>query len=288
MDEKLQLQAPKKRADAEQRAEDPVDEEVRKAHAIARKAEERLDWGDVPEARAIVQKALTLGISRACRVVLLPTMADVEFADSDFLAARACLAEAVDASALEPGAAAGEIRTEAIAGQVRALHRNRLWRDALQAVEEIPLNPPAEPVVRAAAGDFYRDCGCWAHANESYRPCRGLRFSAKAARCWCWLCSGGPVAVIHQRVRDWEKEKLLPSLRQGPHHIDLVDDVGLEQTQQLRLQLETLNYRLFSHWYTWNAVERHGYRLMSAVIVPVWLVLLVVVQQAGFASGWPR
>jgi hypothetical protein len=238
---------------------------------------------DVREARAIARNALDADGSGVCRVYWLLVMADVEFADSDLLAAKAWLAEAVDASGREPEAVARKIRPDAVAGQISALRRNRLWRDALEAVKKIPAEIRDTAEVRAAEGDFYHDCGCHAHASERYGWRPGLRRSAS------WLCSGGPFAAIRKRLFKWEEEKLLPGLEQRrPTNIDQIDDVGLEdgQARQLRLQLETLNYRYLSHWYRWDAMERLGYRLLPAAILPIWLVLLVVIHQAGFASGW--
>ena len=285
MDEKLHLEAPEKGANAEQRDDDLLKEEVREAKAIVRDAKERLAMGDVRGARAIVRNALDADGSGVCRVYWLLVMADVEFADSDLLAAKVWLAEAVDASGGEPEAVARKIRPDAVAGQISALRCNRLWRDALEAVKKIPTEIRDTAEVRAAEGDFYHDCGCHAHASERYGRRPGLRRSAS------WLLSGGPFAAIRKRVFKWEEEKLLPGLEQRRSTIDQINDVGLEdvQAQQLRLQLETLNYRYSSHSYRGNAVVRLGYRLQPAVILPMWLVLLVVVHQAGFASGWePR
>jgi len=282
MDEKLHLEAPEECAKAEQRDDDLLKKEVREAKAIVRNAKEQLAMGTVRQARTIVRNALDADGSGVCRVYWLLVMADVEFADSDLLAAKAWLAEAVDASGEEPEAVARKIRPDAVAGQISALRCNRLWRDALDAVKNIPPEIRDTAEVRAAEGDFYYDCGCHAHASERYGWRPGLRRSAS------WLRSGGPFAAIRKRVFKWEEEKLLPSLEQRRSTIDQIDDVGLEDVhaQQLRLQLETLNYRYSSNWYRWNAVERLGYRLLPAVILPMWFVLLVVVHQAGFASGW--
>jgi hypothetical protein len=282
MDGKLHLEASEKGADAERHDDDLLKKEVDEAKAIVRNAKERLEVGDVREARAIVRNALDADASGVRRVYWLLVMADVEFADNDLLAARDRLAEAVDASGREPEAVARKIRPDAVAGQISALRRNRLWRDALEAVEKLPAEIRDTAEVRAAVGDFYRDCGCHAHASERYSWRHDLRRSAS------WLRSGGPLAPIRKRICNWEKERLLPCLRQRPAYIDQVDDVGLEdmQAQQLRLQLETLNYRYLSHWYRWRAVVPLDYRLMAAGILPAWLVLLVVIHQAGFASGW--
>ena len=283
MDEKLHYEAPEKGPNTEQRDDDLLKKEVRAARAIVRNAQELLAMGEVREARAIVRDALDADGSGVCRVYWLLVMADVEFADSDLLAAKAWLAKAVDASDREPEAVARKILPDIVAGQINALRCNRLWRDGLEAVKKIPAEIRDMAEVRAAEGDFYHDCGCHAHASERYGWRPGLRRSAS------WLCSGGPFTAIRKRVSKWEEEKLLPGLEQRrPTHIDQIDDVGLEdvQAQQLRLQLETLNYRYFSYWYRRDAVMRLGYRLLPAVILPTWLVLLVVVHQAGFASGF--
>ena len=281
-----------KDADVERRAgyllDKKLDKEVDEARAIVRPARDRLAMGDVREARAIVRNALgalDADGSVVRRVHWLLVMAEVEFADSELMSAKDCLTKAVATSSREPEAVARKIRPDAVAGQISALRRYGLWRDALEAVEkvkEIPDEIRDTAQVRAAVGDFYRDCRCHAHASRSYTWRHGLRRSAS------WLRSGGPVAPIHTRVCKWEKEKLLPDLKRQPAYIDQVKHVGLEsvQAQELRLQLETLDYRLFNHWYVWEAAARLGYRLAPACILPIWLVLWVVAHQAEFASGW--
>jgi hypothetical protein len=243
--------------------------------SVVRRAEELLDDRDVLEARRLIEEALDAGGSRA---ILLWALADVDFADTDLVAARARLAEAVDEGGREPAA---------IARQVRVLRRNGLWRDALLAVEAIPADERRDPLIRAETGDFYRGCGCHAYASDCYGARDGLRRSTKATRRWCWLRSGGPLTRLRSRVRQWEETKLLPRLRQGLGNARLLDEIGLgeQQAQRSRIQLETLEYRRLRLSYGWDAVTRAGYRLMPAVIVPMWLVLLVIIHQTGFASG---
>jgi len=263
-----------KDADAKPQAEGPVaNEEVDKAEAIVRKVKEQLSISEVREACAIIRSALDAdGGVRS--VDLLLVMADVEFADSELLAGKDRLEEAVDASHRKP---------EAVAGQISALRRNHLWRDALEAVKKAEKIPDEirDTAVRAAVGDFYRDCRCHAHASKNYTWRHGLRHAS-------WLLSGGPFAPIRTRVDKWETERLLHDLERSPAYIDQIDSVGLGklQKEERHLQLETLDYRLLTHLYWWRALVHLGYRLMPAVILPVWLALVVVVHQARFASGW--
>ena len=121
-----------------------------------------LDDGDVREARVVVQEALEAGRSR---VDLLWTLADIEFRARDLVAARSHLMEAF---------AASDKRAAAICRRISALRRNRLWRDALLAVEEIPADMRGDALVRAEVGAFYRDCGCYAYATDTYGSQRSL------------------------------------------------------------------------------------------------------------------
>jgi hypothetical protein len=243
--------------------------------SAVRRAGKLLDDGDVREARDLITEALDAGGTRA---VLLWTLADVEFADADLVAGQALLAEAVAESGQE---AAG------VARQIHVLSRNGLWRDVLLAVEEIPEDARRDPLVRAEAGDFYRSCGCPAHAIECYGPRGGLRRSARTARRWCRLRSGGPFALIRRKIRSREETNLLNKLRQGRSNTRLLDKAGLDerQAQRSRIKVETLHYRLVRLSYGWDTAARAGYRLMPAVILPIWLVLLAVTYAGGFASG---
>lgn len=157
------------------------------AASAVRRARELLDDGDVCEARELVIGALDAGGTRA---VLLWTLADVEFADDDLIAGQALLAEAVDESGQDAAA---------VARQLHVLSRNGLWRDVLLTAEELPADLRQDPLVRAEAGDFYRICGCPAHASECYGSPEGLRRSARVARRWCRLRSGGPFALIRRK-----------------------------------------------------------------------------------------
>jgi hypothetical protein len=243
--------------------------------SAVRRAGELLDDGDVREARELVTGVLDAGGTRA---VLLWTLADVEFADGDLVVGQALLAEAVDESGQHAAA---------VARQLHVLSRNGLWRDGLLTAEEIPANLRHDPLVRAEAGDFYRSCGCRAHASECYGPPDGLRRSARAARRWCRLRSGGPFALIRRKIRSREETNLLSKLRQGRSDTRLLGKVGLDerQAQRSRIKVETLHYRLIRLSYGWGAAARAGYRLIPAVILMMWLVLLAVTYAGGFASG---
>jgi hypothetical protein len=235
-----------------------------------------LDDGDVRRARVVVQEALA---ANRRRVDLLWTLAEIEFTAGDLVAARSHLTEAFAGS--DEGAAV-------VSRRISALRRNRLWRDALLAVEEMPADMRCDAVVRAEAGTFYRDCGCYAHATDTYGSPRSLRRHARMSRRWCWLRSGGPSDLIRRKVRAWEEAKLLPVLRRSPIYARQLDGIaGLDamQAQQLHIQLDALNYRLYRRWSHWNGVVHIGYYLLPVAIVPLWLVLLLVVHQAGFAAG---
>ena len=243
--------------------------------SAVQRAAELLDDGDVREARELITEALDAGGTRA---VLLWTLADVEFADDDLVAGQVLLAEAVEESGQDAAA---------VARRIHVLNRNGLWRDVLLTVEEIPADLRHDPLVRTETGDFYRGCGCPAHASECYGPPSGLRRSARAARRWCRLRSGGPFALIRRKIRSREEANLLSKLRQGRSNTRLLDKVGLDerQAQRSRIKVETLHYRLIRLSYGWDAAARAGYRLIPAVILPIWLVLLGVTYAAGFTSG---
>jgi hypothetical protein len=232
--------------------------------------------GDVRGARVVIQEALEAGPGHAD---LLWTLADIEFSAGDLVAGRSRLIEAFAAS--DMGAAV-------IARRISALRRNRLWRDALLAVEEIPPVMRSDVLVRAEAGAFYQDCGCYAHATDIYGSRRSLGRHARKSQRWCWSRSGGPSALVRRNVRAWEETKLLPVLRRPLIYARQLNGItGLDamHVQKIKIQLDTLNYQLQRRWYHWNAVGRVGYYLLPIAVVPVWLVLLLVVHLAGFAAG---
>lgn len=240
------------------------------------RVEDLLDDGHVRAARKLVAEALDAGGNRKD---LLWPLADVEFADHDLEAGRSRLAEAVEANDRDAAA---------ISRQIRVLYRNGLWREALLAVESIPADVRSNPLVRAEAGGFYRGCGCHAHAVNSYGPRDGLPRTAKAARRWCRLRSGGPSVRIRRTVRAWEESELLARLRRRIPYADQLGEVaGLENGVALRLQarLERLNYRMHSALARPAAVGRGLYRVLPANGFLVWLVLFVIVSQVGFESG---
>jgi hypothetical protein len=241
----------------------------------AQSARRLLDEGHVRAAREVIQDALDAEDRHA---ELLWVLADVEFADGDLIAGRDHLAEAFEASGRQPAD---------VARWIRALRRNRLWREALLTIETLPVPASDDPLVRAEVGAFYQACGCHAHAAERYGPGQGLTSSARAMRRWCWLWSGGPSKALHARLRNWEGARLLPTLRRRPSYLKQLDKARLEDSQvrRLQIQLETLNYRLERLWYEFDAVFTAGYRLLPLVILPVWVVLLLVIYQAGFATG---
>jgi hypothetical protein len=244
--------------------------------SVEQSAQALLDDGDVRGARVVVQEALEAGRGHAD---LLWTLADIEFSAGDLVAGRSHLMEAFVAS--DKGAAV-------IARRIRALRRNRLWHDALLAVEEIPVDMRCDATVRAEAGAFYQGCGCHAHAADIYGSPRSLGRHARMAQRWCWLRSGGPSALVRRNVRAWAEAKLLPVLRRSLIYARQLDGIaGLDaiQVQKLHIQLDTLHYRIQRRWYQSNAAMRAGYHLLPLAVVPVWLVLLLVVHQAGFAAG---
>lgn len=235
-----------------------------------------LDDGDVRGARVVVQEALETGQGHPD---LLWTLADIDFSAGDVVSGRSRVMEAFAASDKE---------TAVIARRISTLRRNRLWHDALLAVEEIPADMRSDALVRAEAGAFYQDCGCCAHATDAYESRRSLGRHARTSRRWCWLRSGGPSALIRRKARAREDAKLLPELRRSLIYARQLDGIaGLDSMQvaELHIQLDTLNYQIQRRWYHVNAILRAGYYLLPLAVVPVWLVLLLVVHLAGFAEG---
>lgn len=249
--------------------------EVTDAVWVIRRAEELLTERDPLSAREIVREALEVYGRRAG---LLWVLAEAEFAVGDAVAGREFLAEAVAASPRDHAS---------VTRQIRFLRNNGFWREALSAVQSLPGEVREDPLVRAAAGDFYRACGCPAHAADTYGPRYGLPSAARTSRWWCWLRSGGPFGLLHRSAYAREKT-MLQALRHPSGYISSILDVeGLDvrQAQRVRAQLETLDYRYRQQRYGWMALNRAGYRLIPLAVVPVWLVLLAVVSTAGFTPG---
>jgi hypothetical protein len=172
-------------------------------HLVEQRTRELLEAEDVPAARVVTEEALRDWPNRPEPLWLL---AGVEFADGDQQAGMCCLAKAVDASGGNAGA---------IGRQMRALSEERLWREALMALEHLPAQVRDDPAVRAAVGDFYNARACHAHAVNEYGDSAGLPSSARAKRHLSWLCSGGPFTFMRRRMDSWEESKLLSRLRKG-------------------------------------------------------------------------
>lgn len=209
---------------------------------------------------------------------LLWSLAETEFADGDLITGRECLDEAF---AVSSGDAVS------VAKNIQMLRRSGFWRDALTAVQEVPGELAADPLVRAEAGDLYRACWCPAHATRSYGTPRDLPRSYWAARWWCWLRSGGPSTRTRSKMLMWE-EMVLQDLRDPPGYIasiSAVEKLDARHVRLVRAQLETTEYRFNRHWYGWLAVQRAGYRLIPLVLIPIWLVLALIVSVAGFKPG---
>jgi hypothetical protein len=246
------------------------------AQSALKHAKEFLEDGEAPAAREILEKALAAGERHPD---LLWLLADAGFADGDIVTGRNRLAEAVLASGQD---------AVAVARQVEVLSRNGLWREALLTAESIPADLRADPSVRAEVGNFYRQCGCCALAAESYGRPGGLRRRARAARCWCWLRSGGPSERIRRRAKAWEESNLLKKLRRGVRFADQLDhipDLEGRVVLQLRIQTETLLYRLRRLSTMWHAVFRAIYRARLAAGLIVWLIIFALVRQVKFVSG---
>jgi hypothetical protein len=172
--------------------------------------------------------------STAARVILSMPGAPLLLRTANHARHRTSLRQILSYSAwnLRPGSAlAARYSACCKARTGSALRRNRLWRDALEEIDKIPDEIRHTAEVRAAVGDFYRDCLCHAHASQNSTWRHALRSSAS------WLCSGGP---FRKKVFEWETKILLRDLERRPAFINQVNYVGLGklQRQQLRLQLE--------------------------------------------------
>ena len=237
-----------------------------------------LKIGDVRAAREVIEEALRTPQNRS---ELLWVLADVEFADGDQQAGARCLTEAVSASG---GGAA------AISRQIDALSENRLWREALRAVEHVPAQVRDDPLVRTAVGDFYKARGCHAHAADGYGDSAGLSSSARAKRRLSRLRAGGPFKFARRRVNAWEDSDILPELRRGRRasvQLDAVPDLDSREAQRLKVRMENANYEWSYRNELVEAIGRWELRLLPAAWLPVWLVLYLIVSSTSFLSGAP-
>jgi hypothetical protein len=237
-----------------------------------------LETGDISAARQVITDALVASPDTAD---LLWVLADVEFADGDLQEGIRCLGQAVSASGGD---------AQATGRQIRTLSENRLWREALRAIEHIPAEIREDPLLRTAVGDFYKARGCQAHAVGGYGESAGLTFSARARRRLSWLCSGGPFPFVHHRVKAWEDSRLLSRLRKGRRAsapLDTMPDLDKRQAYRLKIRMENADYEWSYRVELWSAVFRWQLRLLPAACLPVWLVLYAVVSSDTFLSGSP-
>ncbi len=247
-------------------------------HLIEQRARELLEAEDVPAAREVTEEALQASPNRP---ELLWLLADVEFADGDQQAGMCCLVKAVDASGGDAGA---------IGRQIQALSEERLWREALIAVEHLPAQVRDDPAVRAAVGDSYNARACHAHAVDGYGDSAGLSSSARAKRHLSWLRSGGPFTFTRRRLDSWEESQLLPKLRKGRRttaQLDAVPNLGSIEAYRLKVRMENAHYEWWYRIELCDAIARWQLKWLPAAVLPVWLVLYLTVKSATFLSGAP-
>jgi hypothetical protein len=234
--------------------------------------------GDIGAARRAITESLAATPGKAD---LLWVLADVEFADGDLQEGMGCLGQAVTVSDGDSQAASRQIRT---------LAENRLWRETLGVIEHMPAEIGEDPLLRTAAGDFYRACGCRAHAVGGYGDISGLALSARARRRLSWLSSGGPFPFVRHRMKVWEDSRLLARLRNGRRgsaQLDAMPDLDKRQVCRLKVEMENVDYEWSYRLELWSAIFRWQLRLLPAACVPVWLVLYAVVSNAAFLGGQP-
>ncbi|HLY65537.1 MAG TPA: hypothetical protein VKU60_08385, partial [Chloroflexota bacterium] len=233
---------------------------------------------DFPAAREETEKAL-----RACpdRPELLWLLADVEFADGDQEAGVSCLVKAVNASGRD---------AEAISRSIRALSENKLWREALMTVKDIPAKVYDDALIRTAIGDFYKAIKCYAHAVSSYGNSSGLSPSTRKERRLSWLRSGGPFIFARNRIDAWEDSKLLSDLRTERRtvaQLSAVPDLDSRQAYRLKTRMENGYYEWEFRYELWSAVFRWIRRWLFLAFLPVWPILYAIVRAADFISGPP-
>jgi hypothetical protein len=246
------------------------------ASAVVRRVESLMHDGDTRGARELIEEALSTG---ADDLGLQWALAELELADGQTEAGMCRLDAAVEASGRDAAA---------VGRQIRILHQEGLWREALHEIESISSELGGDPLVRAEVGSFYRSCGCYAHATQGYGPPNDLPGRVVVVCSWCWLCSGGPSGQLRRKAWAWEESELLGWLRRGERFADLLDTIpGLDgrAVRFLRSQIETLTYRWRHHSAAWMAVGRALYRLLPTGVLAAWLVFWVIIHQARFVSG---
>ena len=192
-----------------------------------------------------------------------------------------CLAKAVGASGADAGA---------ISRQIQELSKERLWREALITVEDLPAQVRDHPAVRAAVGDFYNARACHAHAVDGYGDRAGLSPSARAKRRLSWLRSGGPFTFTRRRMDSWEESQLLARLRKRGRttaQLDTVPNLDSLEAHRLTVRLENV---YFEWWYRaelCSGIARWQLKWLPAAVLPVWLVLYLTVKGGAFLSGTP-
>jgi hypothetical protein len=259
---------------AEGSASETADRVVADESWVIRRAAEIARDGSPGQAGELVRDAMGV-LGR--RPDLLWVLARAELADGDLAAGREHLDEAV---------AAGPRDAASVARQVTALSGAGFWRDALAVVREAG-DLRGDPLVRTAAGNFFRACHCPAHAADSYGPSIGLDRPARMSRRWCWLSSGGPSARL-RRAAEAQEETSLQELLHPPAYmasLSSIDGLDAGQVRRVQAQLETNGYRYTRRWHVFVALHRVGYRLIPLAVMPVWLVLVAAVALGDFDTG---
>lgn len=232
---------------------------------------------DIAEARKVIEDALR---TTQPSPELLWTMADIDFADGDLQAGMTRLSEAAKLAGQEDAAT--------VSRRIEALSLNRLWQEALAAVEHTQEPLRNDPRVREAAGGFYRARGCHGHAIDSYGSRAGLSPEARSARRKSSVLSGGPFEAVHRRVSSWEESKLLTRLREGMHssaQLDTVPGMTAGEVFRMKAMIDSAMYEWWQRYEVSLAISRWLMRLLPVAVLPVWLVLFVVAKMAAFISG---
>jgi hypothetical protein len=235
-----------------------------------------LRHGDVAAARKVVQEALSASRRSSD---LLWVLADIEFTDGDLQAGMKRLTEAAEAC--------GQDAT-AFSRKVKALSNNRLWREAIISIENIPADLRDQPLVREVCGDFYRARQCHAHAVDSYGNAAGLPSAARTRRFWSWLYSGGPFSFLRQRVSAWEESTLLTELhrrRQAAEQLTEIPELSEREVFRLKALIDSVIYEWWQIIEVWNAILRQLIWMAPAGFLLVWLVIYLTVKESNFMSG---
>lgn len=240
---------------------------------VVRRARQALTVGGTPQrARDIV----VAGLDKFGRSAdLLWTLAEVEFVDGDVTAGRDAMKEAL---ALAPPSSASTIQ------QLRMLGGSGCWREALSIVRSIPESMRQETLVRVEAGNFYRLCGCPAHAVAAFGNPKDLPRQGRAIWLSCWLRSGGPVNFLRRQAISWETEAI-QELHEPPAHVEAISSVpGPDPRHVLRVRtrLETYNFHMARSFYRTISLRRMIFRLLPLAIIPVWLCLLLFAWALNF------